>query len=503
MDNLDNFNDWISKTRGKASQPGPPPGPAPSQKLLWDYQSHRWVLPKEIKDASKAMAKSRIDVEKIADWDDAHDALDEYGGKNDSSKLEELKNYLQEYADLAVLGNDYPPEKLKGLFRNTLRRVSIASTESRVRAREFKEVMTDEEAEQLIHRERLAAKKLADMYNQFPDKESIMDASPEQMVLFIDKFVHMIHTQIDQSQDQARDTVLSTAFEFDYHSDEIVDSITQVVLDKLAGVFKAVVAGINLEILKARGIPNQPGPQPGPPPRAGLEWEPKTHRWTLPESSKETDEEGPLLQVEITPSSQIKPKEFIFNYTTKDEANVAFGVHEERYAKKLTKEEKEALVEYTDLGADTNEALREGKQPEETKLLDEALNKAIFPKRAVVQRYILVEPGTDLSSWEGKTVRDKGYLSTSLVHGAYESLVVDQFLNPGLEDMDVVVLNIEVPKSAKAALLNSVGQVWSNHEVLLPRNSRLLVRHVYEVKNEHYKVGNHRTLQVEALYDSD
>jgi hypothetical protein len=38
----------------------------------------------------------------------------------------------------------------------------------------------------------------------------------------------------------------------------------------------------NDEITKARGVAEQAGPPPGPPPRAGLEWNQNTHRWNLP-----------------------------------------------------------------------------------------------------------------------------------------------------------------------------------------------------------------------------
>lgn len=43
------------------------------------------------------------------------------------------------------------------------------------------------------------------------------------------------------------------------------------------------------KIEKARGVPKQAGPPPGPAPRIGLEWDSNTHRWTRPEGMQDTE----------------------------------------------------------------------------------------------------------------------------------------------------------------------------------------------------------------------
>ena len=44
-----------------------------------------------------------------------------------------------------------------------------------------------------------------------------------------------------------------------------------------------------LSLIKARGVPLQSGPPPGPPPREGLTWKPDSHRWLRPEEEKKTE----------------------------------------------------------------------------------------------------------------------------------------------------------------------------------------------------------------------
>lgn len=213
-----------------------------------------------------------------------------------------------------------------------------------------------------------------------------------------------------------------------------------------------------------------------------------------------------LLDVEVSDAS-IGPVSRVYAaYNDRAAVEEAFGGHEQRYAKKLTPDEQQALSDYTFDGSDINEALRTGAitaaQQGQIDTLDAALNKSSFPKAAKVTRYVVVEKDADLAGLQGKTMRDKGYLSTSLEKRSYEPLVEDYVSNiGGPADYAVVRLTVNVNKGAKAALLGGISEVYSDSEVLLPRGAQLKVRRVGDVSNNDLKVGGMRTISIEADYD--
>ena len=111
MDNLDNFNDWISKTRGKASQPGPQPGPAPRIGLEWEPNSHRWVRVKVGNNVNRPIRGNDVPtLNKLAPESTnellAHiNDLPKHGRKYDH-----LLGFLESYARIADEGKDCPDE---------------------------------------------------------------------------------------------------------------------------------------------------------------------------------------------------------------------------------------------------------------------------------------------------------------------------------------------------------------------------------------------------------
>ena len=212
-------------------------------------------------------------------------------------------------------------------------------------------------------------------------------------------------------------------------------------------------------------------------------------------------------------SGELPEAQIIPYYTNREEVERDFAKHEQNYAKKLTSEEKYALVEYTDVGADWNDLLRGGdgiepgdELPEESiRLLDAALEKASFPKRASVTRWLSVEnPAFEqLEQLKGKIIQDAGFLSTSLESDSYKPMMehlMEGSLLPGQSEeeygMSCVNMRINIPKGAHAGLLQGVGEVWSSSEVLLQRNAKLRVRQVYEITNENYKIGKFPTKQI-------
>lgn len=245
-------------------------------------------------------------------------------------------------------------------------------------------------------------------------------------------------------------------------------------------------------------------------------------KWTDGGSSNEEGGQEPSSDVMLGESLEFKvhddigkPPEAQFTpyYTNREEVEKNFGVHEQNYAKKLTSKEKSALVEYTEYGAEMNDLLRGGGgglgdgdelSEEEVKVIDTAIEKASFPKRASVTRYVMADSEAlkQIEQLKGKIIQDAGFLSTSLEERAYAPLLEDVMrARIGIEEEDssglgAVVMRINIPKGAHAALLQGVGDVYSSSEVLLPRNARLRVRQVYDVVNENYKVGKFPTKQI-------
>lgn len=201
-----------------------------------------------------------------------------------------------------------------------------------------------------------------------------------------------------------------------------------------------------------------------------------------------------------------KPREqgaMIRQYDNRAEVEPVFSKHEEKYAAKLSGDEKAALMSYTDTGADLNAALREGKaDPKDHEAIDAALAKASFPRAAVVTRYIVVDKDADMTALIGKSIQDKAYLSTTLESEAYKPMIEDYVRGSGMENVAVIKLSIEVAKGSQAALLQGVDKnVYSSSEVLLPRDAKIGIRNVYDIKNDFMKVGGLRTIAVRGTYD--
>jgi hypothetical protein len=203
------------------------------------------------------------------------------------------------------------------------------------------------------------------------------------------------------------------------------------------------------------------------------------------------------LRFKVTDNTDKPPEQqFYPYYRDREEVEKDFLKHEKAYDKKLSDEEKNMLSLYAEEGGNINMQLRGIGSVNDYEftdkdigLIDSALEKASFPKRAIVARYMAVDMAdfNKLGEWQGKIIQDAGFLSTSLEQETYAPLVANYVKDMNEEEGGehaVVVMNIRIPKGAHAGLIFEATR--SASEVLLQRNARLRVRHVYDVPDKDY-----------------
>ena len=143
--------------------------------------------------------------------------------------------------------------------------------------------------------------------------------------------------------------------------------------------------------------------------------------------------------------------------------------------KGMSKGEEDAVARYTRDSFRFNDALRHGREPEDTALLDSAFQHASLERPMTVRRVVAGDPARDaLSVTKNRSPRytDAAFMSTQKAsHGTLEELI-DEF---GNDRGAKVVFEIKLPKGAKA--IDISGKLddhpealgYNQGEVLLPR----------------------------------
>lgn len=146
---------------------------------------------------------------------------------------------------------------------------------------------------------------------------------------------------------------------------------------------------------------------------------------------------------------------------------------------KLSEDESNALENYTNVGyRKVNQDLRNenGADCHICPELDSAISKGSLPKETEVFR------GADLplevvsSLTPGAVLSDKGYVSASLSVRRGTSFT-------GVHDGEPVVFSIKADKGSKALAVGNRG-LYSEYEVLFPRNSQFQIDSVSKLRGE-------------------
>ena len=146
---------------------------------------------------------------------------------------------------------------------------------------------------------------------------------------------------------------------------------------------------------------------------------------------------------------------------------------------KLSEDESNALENYTNVGyRKVNQDLRSenGEDCHICPELDSAISKASLPKETEVFR------GADLplevvsTLTPGAVLSDKGYVSASLSVRKGASFT-------GVRGGEPVVFSIKADKGSKALAIGNHG-VYSEYEVLFPRNSQFQIDSVSKLRGE-------------------
>ena len=166
-----------------------------------------------------------------------------------------------------------------------------------------------------------------------------------------------------------------------------------------------------------------------------------------------------------------------------EELTTAQGLNMSRFMNssdtKLSEDESNALEDYTDYGyRKVNQDLRSenGKDCHICPELDSAISKGSLPKETEVFR------GADLplevvsTLTPGAVLSDKGYVSASL------SVRVGASFNRG-RGGEPVVFSIKADKGSKALAVGNHG-LYSEYEVLFPRNSQFQIDSVSKLRGE-------------------
>ncbi len=157
---------------------------------------------------------------------------------------------------------------------------------------------------------------------------------------------------------------------------------------------------------------------------------------------------------------------------TADQRAKIFQEEQKVWAANLTKDEKEAMLDYTgDMYYSINNSLRKDAVPsylnDTIKNLDTALQGAVIPKDTIAQRVV----GDDMLHLfeEGKPFVDKGYMSTSI--------------KPEHNWQNSLRLFVELPEGSPGAFVKDLSSVPNEYEVLLPRGSVMDVEQVINLKD--------------------
>lgn len=149
------------------------------------------------------------------------------------------------------------------------------------------------------------------------------------------------------------------------------------------------------------------------------------------------------------------------------------------HAKKMATGEKQAVSRYTndEQYKEINGYFR-GKQgdisPENQRAvqeLDSALGKSTLAENTVVYRGMTMTPDLRKKFKPGTTFVDSAYISTSLSQAKAESFS---------GGADTAVIRIKAPKGTNALAVETISEYADEKEIILPRNSRIVVTKVTE-----------------------
>ncbi len=379
MDNLDNFNNWISKTRGKATQPGPQPGPAPRSGLEWNSNSHRWVV-----SGGKAENYRRI--------------------YNDLVRLRHPYSAIPEFDTYDEVAPDIPMEK-----RVVGQKFGMCYMNA---YRHYKTTGMKVVVGYAVEKESV-------------DKAMNLDYDKDYWLPGINTTLHAWNVDnqgrvVDTSlgSKDARNHVyfgktvpeesLGKATNDLEGEKEVIDYVGKVMDEESSRIRSETASEDELNrnydewkkrhdsrVVKARGVAIAPGPPPGAPPRPGLEWDSDSHRWIRPEDAK--------LHDEIASKSHISPKDFIDairHLSTKDQVKLGKhicwenGTRKGAYFSNMSREATVELAKYIDkefltdmndpqfleIEEAAEDMMRHGSDPEARKIAYKVLQKHPNPK---------------------------------------------------------------------------------------------------------------------------
>jgi hypothetical protein len=186
-------------------------------------------------------------------------------------------------------------------------------------------------------------------------------------------------------------------------------------------------------------------------------------------------------------AAAVAPAEGALDFEERDQAADAWGVQAfGEWWDSLTGEEKMALRSYQNMSyADINDYLRGGSMHRAYSdadirglmaSIDRALDKARLPRDVVAYRGIFSSGkifGSTPEGLVGRTITDKGFLSTSL----NRKVSRETFAGKG---PDAVTLRIKVPKGTRGGYLGSLGSrhAADERELLLSRGRKYRVTKV-------------------------
>ena len=266
---------WISKKQGVAEIAGPPPGPPPRYGLIWEPQSHRWERSKVDKKVNRPLKD--LDVPNLYDLapNSTNELLADLNDLPDHGRaFDSLVGFLEAYAMIATQGKDVPESIIDYAWEQ-------------VKDKPGYPILHDPEHYPENGRHRWAA-------------DVLLNPTRGNKIIAIDAMAHKMHERGSYLPHMLTDESVLRMYDYMNPVWGRLDEDTKDILEELS---KSERYAFILDIRKTRGVPTMAGPPPGPPPREGLQWHDRTHRWVRPEELER--KEKAVQDIDLKPDERV------------------------------------------------------------------------------------------------------------------------------------------------------------------------------------------------------
>lgn len=188
------------------------------------------------------------------------------------------------------------------------------------------------------------------------------------------------------------------------------------------------------------------------------------------------DDDGRFGEGSSTPNSNTSGYKNL-GAKTHDEINQYSAPIAEKQDAKLGWAQKGSLATYSETkpSEEINAGLRKGEIPEKYKddidRIDKAIDKSKIPESVVVYKGVRNAPDNGFPI--GAEINSKPYLSTSLSREVAGTFTTNT--NNGQFNIGKSLLEIEAPKGTKGVYMDNLSEVGNEHELLLPRGTKMKV----------------------------